>query len=130
MLTEKQSIADGFFQFFSSTANRLKRTTFPLTEITWKAKPTKGSFIRQQFSLKTVSDEEVLKHLKKMNQNYAMGLDKIPPLFLKDTAYVISKPLAHITNCSSMSGVAPNDFKRAGIVPVYKSSAHDNFDNY
>ena len=130
MLTEKQSIADGFCQFFSSAANRLKRTTFPLTEITWRAKPTKVSFIRQQFSFKTVSDEEVLKHLKKLNRKSAMGLDEIPPLFLKDTAYVISKPLAHIINCSLMSGVVPNDFKRARVVPVYKSSAHDNFDNY
>ena len=59
-----------------------------------------------------------------------MGLDEIPPLFLKDTAYVISKPLAHIINCSSMSGVVPKDFKRARVVPVYKSSAYDNFDNY
>ena len=59
-----------------------------------------------------------------------MGLDEIPPLFLKYTAYVISKPLAHIINCSLMSGVVPNDFKRARVVPVYKSSAHDNFENY
>ena len=91
MLTEKQSIADGFCQFFSSAANRLKRTTFPLTEITWRAKPTKVSFIRQQFSFKTVSDEEVLKHLKKLNRKSAMSLYEIPPLFLKDTAYDISK---------------------------------------
>ena len=41
MLNEKQSIANRFCQFFSSAANRLKRTTFPLTEITWRAKPTK-----------------------------------------------------------------------------------------
>ena len=129
MLTEKQRIADGFCQLFSSAANRLKITTFPLTEITSKAKRTKISFIRQQFSFKTVSDE-VLKHLKKLNRKSAMGLDEIPPLFLKDTAYVISKPLAHIINCSLMSGVVPNDFKRARVVPVYKSSAHDNFDNY
>ena len=108
----------------------MKRTTFPLTEITWRAKPTKVSFIRQQFSFKTVSDEEVLKHLKKLNRKSAMGLDEIPPLFLKDTTYVISKPLAHIINCSVMSEVVPNDFKRARVVPVYKSSAHDNFDNY
>ena len=59
-----------------------------------------------------------------------MGLDEIPPLFLKDTAYVISKPLAHIINCSLMSEVVPNDFNRARVVPVYKSSAHDNFDNH
>ena len=45
MLTEKQSIADAFCQFFSSAANRLERTTFPLTDITWRAKPTKVSFI-------------------------------------------------------------------------------------
>ena len=130
MLTEKQRIADGFCQLFSSAANRLKITTFPLTKITSRAKRTKISFIRQQFSFKTVSDEEVLKHLKKLNRKSAMGLDEIPPLFLKDTAYVISKPLAHIINCSLMSGVVPNDFKRARVVPVYKSSAHDNFDNF
>ena len=129
MLTEKQSIADGFCQFFSSAANHLKRTTVPLTEITWSAKPTKVSFIRQQFSFKNVSDE-VLKHLKKMNRKSAMGLDEIPPLFLKDMAYVISKPLAHIINCSLISGVVPNDFKRARVVPGYTSSAHNNFDNY
>ena len=29
-----------------------------------------------------------------------------------------------------MSGVVPKDFKRARVVPVYKSSAHDNFGNY
>ena len=77
MLTEKQSIADGFCKFFSRAANRLKRTTFPLREITWRAKPTKISFIRQQFSFKTASDEEILKHLKKLNQKSAMGLDEI-----------------------------------------------------
>ena len=64
MLTEKQIIADGFCQFFSAAANCLKRTTFPLSEITWRTKPTKVTFIRQQFSFKTVSGEEVLKHLE------------------------------------------------------------------
>ena len=44
ILTEKQSIADGFCKFFSSAANRLKKTTFPLTEITCRTKPTKVSF--------------------------------------------------------------------------------------
>ena len=29
-----------------------------------------------------------------------------------------------------MSGVVPTDFKRARVVPVYKSSTHVNFDNY
>ena len=59
-----------------------------------------------------------------------MGLYEIPPLFLKDTAYDISKPLAHIIRCSLISGVVRNDFKRARVKPVYKSSAHDNFSNY
>ena len=89
MLTEKQSIADGFCQFFSSAANRLKRTTFPLTGITWRAKPIKVSFIRQNFSFKIVNDEELLKHLKKLNRKSAMDLDEILPFFLKDAAYFI-----------------------------------------
>ena len=29
-----------------------------------------------------------------------------------------------------MSGVVPNNFKRARVVPVYMSSTHDSFDNY
>ena len=44
-----------------------------------------------------------------------MSLDEMLPLFLKDTAYVISKPLAHIINCSLMSGIVPNHFKRARV---------------
>ena len=83
MLTEKQRIADGFCKLFSSAANRSKITTFPLIETTSRAKRT-ICFIRQQFSFKTVSDEEVLKHLKKLNRKSAMDLDEIPPLFLKD----------------------------------------------
>ena len=47
-----------------------------------------------------------------------------------DNKLLNSKPLAHIINCSLMSGVVPSDLKRARVVPVNKSSAHDNFDNY
>lgn len=129
-LTDKQSIANAFCKFFSTISNRLKKQAFPLTQISWRSPPTKVNFIKEQFSFRIVSENEVFKHLKKLNRKCAVGLDEIPSLFLKDIAPVIAKPLTHIINCSLLSGVVPDEFKQARVVPIYKSGSRKNFDNY
>ena len=74
-----------------------------------------------------VTDKEVLKHLQGLKRKCAVGLDNIPASFLKDTKYVISKPLAHIINCSLKSGIVPSDFKQARVAPIYKSADRVNY---
>ena len=59
-----------------------------------------------------------------------MGLDNIPPGYLKGVAYVIAKPLTRVINLSLNTGIVPNDFKLGGVVPIFKSSSANNTDNY
>ena len=48
------------------------------------------------------------------------GCDGIPPLCIRDGAYILSSPLAYIVNLSLTKGIVPSDFKLVHVVPVYK----------
>ena len=78
--------------------------------------------------LKSVSDVEILSHLKKLKRNCATGLDDVPACFLKDTAFVIAKPLTHMINLCT--GIVPNGLKAARVNPVFKTGETHKFDNY
>jgi hypothetical protein len=45
----------------------------------------------------------------------------IPKWFLKDFAFAVANPVCHIFNASLTSGLVPDLWKRAGMVPVPKS---------
>ena len=57
-----------------------------------------------RFHFHAVLDLDVLKYLKNPKRKSATGLDNIPTCFLKDTAYVICKPLTHVINLSMQTG--------------------------
>ena len=130
LIYESEGIANGFCKFFSTIAKKLKVKTFPLTNMVWKSKNSSVYFEKHQFSFKDVNDVEVLKYLRKLKRNSAVGLDQIPSSFLKDTAFVIAKPLTHIINCSLRNGEFPNTLARAKVTPIFKSGSKQLFDNY
>ena len=129
-VTDKQKIANGFCKFFSTIANKLKSNAYPLKNLVWGRKKTKIFFEKHQFAFKDVTGCKVLKYLKKLKRNCAVGIDEIPASFLKDTAFVIAKPLAYIINISLISGVFPADLSKAKVAPIFKSSSKESFDNY
>ena len=49
---------------------------------------------------------------------------------MKDTAYVIAKPLTHVINLSLSTGIVPNELKAARVNPVFKTGETHKFDNY
>ena len=57
-------------------------------------------------------------------------MDNIPIGMLKDAAEYISGPLSHIINLSLRSGLVPNEWKHARVLPVYKSGSTSSMDNY
>ena len=59
--------------------------------------------------------------LRKLKTDKAMGSDRIPPLLLKMSAQYISEPLSHIYNLSFRTGLLPNAWKLADIVPIPKT---------
>ena len=77
-----------------------------------------------------MSEEKVLKYFLKLGANKATGLDGIPARFIKDSAIIVTVPIAHIINLSMITGVVPADLKSARVVPLFKKNDNTETGNY
>ena len=76
------------------------------------------------------SHGDVRKLLKKINPNKAAGPDGINGKILKMCAEGISYPLSKIFQTSYNTGLIPNEWKQANVVPVYKKGSKLSTENY
>ena len=58
------------------------------------------------------------------------GLNDIQALFLKSAATPLSDSIVKICNLSIRSGVFPNMWKHAEVVPLHKKKSQDDVNNY
>ena len=129
-IRDAHHIVDTFCSFFTSVVKKLKEKAFPLCNFSWK-RPTKmRSRTDQKFIFKMVSRHEVEQQLRSVKRNKATGLDDLPPGLIKDSADLISAPLTHLINLSLKTSIFPSDWKVAKVIPIHKSGAHSNPDNY
>ena len=77
-----------------------------------------------------VSSKEVEQQLKSVKRNKATGLNDLPPGQIKDGAELISAPLALLISLSLKTSTFPTDWKVAKVIPIHKSGAYSNPDNY
>ena len=71
-----------------------------------------------------------MKLLSKLNVTKATGCDNISARFLKDASNVIVNPLTYIVNLSIKTGIVPDDFKTARVVPLFKKGDCNLESNY
>ena len=64
---------------------------------------------------------DVFNQIKKLKSNSAPGWDGISANLLKKLITEICFPLSIISNVSISSGEAPNAWKRAIVIPVFKN---------
>jgi hypothetical protein len=72
------------------------------------------------FSIRTVSEHEVCKELKRLNVRKASGYDLIPAKLLKMAVKPLSVPLTQVINHSIIKRNFPSDMKKAEVSPVFK----------
>ena len=72
----------------------------------------------------------VIDILKAFEPKKSFDLDGLSMELLKFVASEISRPLAHIFNCSINSGRFPSALKRSRTVPMYKGGDAELCDNY
>ena len=72
----------------------------------------------------------VIDILKAFEPKKSLDLDGLSMELLKFVASEISRPLAHIFNCSINSGRFPSTLKRSRMVPIYKGGDAELCDNY
>ena len=76
------------------------------------------------------STKEIEEEIDKLDSSKATGPYSIPTKILKLIKYLISKPLEIIFNLSLTTGVVPDCFKLARVIPVFKKGSQISLDNY
>lgn len=77
-----------------------------------------------------VTTYEILNLIASLKNNKSSGPDGINCRLLKENAYLFCEPLCYIYNLSLFSGVVPDRFKIAKVVPIYKKGATTQASNY
>ena len=75
----------------------------------------------QNFEFKTLSVAHVTHILSTLKPNTATGPDELPAALLRNLAPVLGPTIAHFFNESLSSGSFPDIWKRAEVIPIYKS---------
>ena len=66
-----------------------------------------------------VTNIEIIEIINKLSPNKSTGPFSIPVVLLKFFKNYISYPLEILFNCSFTSGIVPDHFKVAKVIPVY-----------
>ena len=128
--TNPNRVVNGFCEFYSTVVNSMKKSTYLFVDFVWKKPSTFHARTFTTFRFHYVSTVEIRTILKRMSRNKAAGPDNLPPNLIKDSANVIVKHLAYIINLSLRTGMFPDDWKIARVVPVHKSGPSDRFENF
>ena len=129
-INDQRKIANAFCSYFTGIVSNLKKSVIMLSDRIWSCHRKVELKTCQVFRFRTVTEENVLKHLKLLKRKKSTGLDEIPPWLLNDCLSVLSKPLAHIINISLNTSVYPTDWKRSKIITLYKKGQHNKVDNF
>ena len=82
------------------------------------------------FTLSEISEYEGFQLLNDFKISKSTGVDSIPARVLKISAEIISPSLAWIFNLCIKTGVYIDDWKKAWVVPIYKSENRKKCENY
>ena len=119
-ITDKNSIAEGFNNYYTSIGNKLSsqirdQNFVPDFEFQTHVKQSKNSF-----SFQEVGTELILSIVQLLQNKTSSGTDGMSNVMLKTIAPYIIKPMHNIFNRSLKNGTVPEDFKCARVIPIYK----------
>ena len=92
--------------------------------------PDKGPNPHPDIDDITISSPGILKLLNNLNANKATGPDRICARVLRETSSIIAPILTIIFQCSLDTGIIPEDWKTANIVPIHKKNDRSKPANY
>ena len=88
------------------------------------------SYQRNSFFISPTTAEEIEAEITKLKSSKATGPFSIPVTILKILKTVISKPLEVLFNASFETGIVPDNFKLANVIPVFKKGSQTCLSNY
>lgn len=126
ILSQPQDICEAFNNYFSSCC--------PISDIQSDKKNEIPLFYSNNYSksfyFEDVDEHEVIECINNMKNSHSSGHDGLSAFLLKISIKNISQPLAHLFNLSFRTGVFPDHFKLAKVIPIYKNGDKHLISNY
>ena len=120
-------IAEGFNSFFVNVGPRLANE-IPHCEKHFQ--DYMGEPTDQLFVFQNITEDLIYQTLSKLQPKKSSSHDNISTKLLIDIMPCIIFPIIHLFNLSLKTGFIPNDYKRAKVIPIFKSGETNRFDNY
>ena len=120
-------LADAFNDHFSSIGPKLA------SQIYSNNGPSHLHYLEgtdKRFELKCTDPSGVFSLLSKLCKSKATGLDMISARLLRECADLIADPMCSIFNQSIRSGIFPQEWKCAKVIPLFKEGNHSDLNNY
>jgi hypothetical protein len=86
--------------------------------------------VDSRFCIEPISESAFYECVRGIRGKSAPGIDGVTATLVKHNISYISRPLIHILNSSIRTGIYPDAFKTAKVVPLYKSGDKTQFSNY
>ena len=83
-----------------------------------------------KFSFRPTTSSIVFTHLNRLSKTKSTGLDNISAKLIRECADIISGPLCDLFNKSLKSGIFPDDWKCARVIPLFKQGDSSDLNNY
>ena len=124
-------VAEAFNEYFVDKVEQLKNgidktlVEDPLVRLKERMKNNKT-----ELEFKTITQKQLVKHLKKLNRKKSSGLDGVSQENLLLGAHNLVAPLTSIINQSIMEGEFPTEWKEAVVTPILKKGSPQILGNY
>ena len=126
-ITDPKAMANAFNNYFANIGGNLA-SSIP------GASKTANEFMPppmcDSLFLCPVTADEIQLEIAKPQTGKAVGPSSIPISILKILKSELAGPLQVIFNTSFLTGIVPDKFKRAKVIPVFKKGSQTNLSNY
>ena len=126
-LTDQTLIANAFNNYFAKIGSDLAST---IPSVDKSAYEWMSSSPQDSFFLSPITPEEIETEISNLKIGKATGPSSIPVSILKILKGVLSEPLQIIFNASFLTGIVPERFKIARVIPVFKKGSQVCLNNY
>ena len=129
-ICDSVAVANCLNRYFCEKPHILQSKIDPQSKMDPLKHIKKREKMQKPFCLKTVSESEVLKHIKSLKCKKSSGFDGLSSYLLKKGSDVLVLPLTRIVNASITEGSFPKAWKQAVITPIFKKGDTKQKENY
>ncbi len=126
-VTNRQSIVNAFNDYFTNIGSNVAKSK-PLVNTTpFQYMP---NTLCNSFVLFPITPHEIIDEINNLDLSKSVGPFSVPIKLLKIIKHFLAEPLALLYNCSFATGVVPDKFKIARVVPIHKKEDRVVISNY